>query len=375
MIALLIGGVLGLIFTAIGTPLFIKFLVHKGYGQFVRDDGPTTHKTKRGTPTMGGAVFLVALVVVYFLTHALMGLFGLGPAGPSASGLILLFLTVGMGFVGFIDDFTKITKQQSLGLTPRGKIVLQGLIGTIFAVLALNFPNEDGFTPASSAISFVRDIPWLDLAFLGPIVMYLLVVIWSNLITTATTNAVNLTDGLDGLATGATAMVTGAYVLMSIFQASQACGRVTGAGCYEVRDPLDLALLASILTGALMGFLWWNTSPAKIFMGDTGSLALGGALAGFAIFTRTELLVIVLAGLMVAITLSVIIQVGYFKLSGGKRVFLMAPLQHHFELKGWAEVTVVVRFWLISLVCVVIGMAIFYSEWLLSAGTLQGVAP
>ena len=142
-----------------------------------------------------------------------------------------------------------------------------------------------------------------------------------------------------------------------------------------MRDPLDLALLASILTGALMGFLWWNTSPAKIFMGDTGSLALGGALAGFAIFTRTELLVIVLAGLMVAITLSVIIQVGYFKLSGGKRVFLMAPLQHHFELKGWAEVTVVVRFWLISLVCVVIGMAIFYSEWLLSAGTLQGVAP
>ena len=156
--------------------------------------------------------------------------------------------------------------------------------------------------------------------------------IWSNLITTATTNAVNLTDGLDGLATGATAMITGAYVLMSLFQSSQSCALEGTRGCYEVRDPMDLALLAAILTGSLLGFLWWNTSPAKIFMGDTGSLGLGGALAGFAIFTRTEILVAVLAGLMVAITLSVIIQVGWFKVSGGKRVFLMAPLQHHFCL-------------------------------------------
>ena len=146
-------------------------------------------------------------------------------------------------------------------------------------------------------------------------------------------------------------------------------------GCYEVRDPMDLALLAAILTGALLGFLWWNTSPAKIFMGDTGSLALGGALAGFAIFTRSEILVVILAGLMVAITLSVIIQVGYFKISGGKRVFLMAPLQHHFELKGWAEVTVVVRFWLISLVCVIVGLSLFYGEWLLAGGATPVVTP
>ncbi|MDO5634488.1 MAG: phospho-N-acetylmuramoyl-pentapeptide-transferase [Micrococcus sp.] len=375
MIGLLIGGVLGLVFTAVGTPLFIRYLVKKGYGQFVRDDGPTTHKTKRGTPTMGGAVFVAALVVVYFLTHGILALLNVGTAGPTASGMLLLLLTVGMAFVGFIDDVTKITKKQSLGLSPRAKIIWQGSIGTLFAVLALNFPNADGHTPASSAISFVRDIPWLDLAFAGPVVMYLLVILWSNLITTATTNAVNLTDGLDGLATGATAMVTGAYVLLTMFQANQQCGSVTGPACYEVRDPMDLALLAAILTGALLGFLWWNTSPAKIFMGDTGSLALGGALAGFAILSRTEMLVILLAGLMVAITVSVILQVGYFKLSGGKRIFLMAPLQHHFELKGWAEVTVVVRFWLISLICVTAGLAVFYSEWILVQGGLQGVTP
>ncbi|MFJ3312775.1 phospho-N-acetylmuramoyl-pentapeptide-transferase [Micrococcus endophyticus] len=375
MIGLLIGGVLGLVLSAAGTPLFIRFLVKRGYGQFVRDDGPTTHKTKRGTPTMGGAVIIGAMVLAYLLTHGILALLGVGFGGPTASGLILLFLTVGMAFVGFVDDFTKITKQQSLGLTPRGKIILQGLIGTAFAVLALNFPDGRGLTPASTAISFARDVPWLDLAFAGPVVGLILFVIWSNLITTATTNAVNLTDGLDGLATGATAMITGAYVLISIFQSSQACSLVDEPGCYEVRDPMDLALLGVILTGSLLGFLWWNTSPAKIFMGDTGSLGLGGALAGFAILSRTELLVVLLAGLMVAITVSVIVQVGWFRISGGKRVFLMAPLQHHFELKGWAEVTVVVRFWLVSLMCVTAGLAVFYGEWIVRQGGLAGVTP
>ncbi|UBH23688.1 phospho-N-acetylmuramoyl-pentapeptide-transferase [Micrococcus porci] len=375
MIGLLIGGVLGLILSGLGTPLFIRYLVKRGYGQQVRDDGPQTHKSKRGTPTMGGFVIISALVLGYLLTHGILALLGSELAGPTASGWIVLLLTVGMAFVGWIDDYTKIAKQRSLGLTPKGKIILQGLIGTAFAVLALLFPNADGVTPASTAVSFVRDIPWLELAFAGPVVGVVLFVIWSNIITTATTNAVNLTDGLDGLAAGATAMVTGAYVLVSLFQASQSCGLTEGAeACYVVRDPMDLGLLAAVLTGALLGFLWWNTSPAKIFMGDTGSLGLGGALAGLAILSRTEILVVILAGLMVAITLSVIIQVGWFKISGGKRVFLMAPLQHHFELKGWAEVTVVVRFWLISLVCVIIGLALFYGEWLLQHGALQAVA-
>ena len=376
MIGLLIGGVLGLVLTGLGTPLFIRYLVKQGYGQQVRDDGPQTHKSKRGTPTMGGFVIISALVVGYLATHLVLALLGSELAGPTASGWLVLLLTVGMAFVGWIDDYTKIAKQRSLGLTPKGKIILQAAIGTAFAVLALLFPDgHEGLTPASTAISFVRDLPWLELAFAGPLLGAVLFVVWSNLITTATTNAVNLTDGLDGLATGATAMVTGAYVLITLFQAGQDCAGEAAPGCYEVRDPMDLGLLAAVLTGALLGFLWWNTSPAKIFMGDTGSLGLGGALAGLAILTRTEMLVIVLAGLMVAITLSVIIQVGYFKVSGGRRVFLMAPLQHHFELKGWAEVTVVVRFWLISLLCGSAGLSLFYGEWLLHQGGLAGVTP
>ena len=220
-------------------------------------------------------------------------------------------------------------------------------------------------TPASYQISLVRDIPWLNLAFAGTLLGAILFVLWSNLIITAATNGVNLTDGLDGLAAGASIMVFGAYTLMGIWQSNQSCGspRQAGCGCYIVRDPLDLALLAAILSAALVGFLWWNTSPAKIFMGDTGSLAIGGAVAGFAILSRTELLLAFIGGLFVLITLSVIIQVGYFKITKGKRFFKMAPLQHHFELKGWAEVTVVVRFWILCGLFVAAGLGIFYAEW------------
>lgn len=365
MIGLLLGAVLGVIFTVVGTPLFIRLLNKRGYGQIIRDDGPTTHATKRGTPTMGGVVIVINFVVVYFLTHWIMILLELETAGITVSALLLLFLAAGMGLIGFLDDYIKISNQRSLGLTPVGKIVGQGVIGITFAILALNFPNAEGLTPASTAISVFRDTTW-DLAFFGTTIGAILFVLWANLITTATTNAVNLTDGLDGLATGAVAMVSVGYVLMTLFQSNQACsGPTTAAGCYEVRDPMDLALLGSILAGVLLGFLWWNTSPAKIFMGDTGSLALGGALAGFAIFSRTQVLLVVLAGLMVLIAASVIIQVGYFKISGGRRIFLMAPLQHHFELKGWAEVTVVVRFWLIGLAFVVTALALFYAEWVI----------
>ncbi|MCW2831954.1 MAG: phospho-N-acetylmuramoyl-pentapeptide-transferase, partial [Aeromicrobium sp.] len=176
-------------------------------------------------------------------------------------------------------------------------------------------------------------------------------------------NAVNLTDGLDGLAAGASVMTFGAYTLVNIWQNNQWCGRASGPKCYDVRDPLDLAVVAAAITGACFGFLWWNASPAKIFMGDTGSLSLGGAMAGFALMTRTELLLVVIGGLFVAITMSVILQVGWFKISGGKRIFRMAPLQHHFELLGWAEITIVVRFWIISGLCVATGLGIFYSEW------------
>ncbi|MDQ0634536.1 phospho-N-acetylmuramoyl-pentapeptide-transferase [Arthrobacter pascens] len=365
MIALLIGAGLALLCALVGTPLFIRLLVSRSYGQFIRDDGPTSHHTKRGTPTMGGTVVVCAVLLSYGLTHLIMWMMNPGSPGPSASALILLFLMVGMGMVGFLDDFIKISRQRSLGLDAKAKLILQGGVGVIFAILALNFPDAQGVTPASTKISLVRDVPWLDLAFAGTVVGAILFVVWSNLIVTAATNGVNLTDGLDGLAAGASIMVFGAYTLMGIWQSNQACGspREAGSGCYSVRDPLDLALLAAIMSAALVGFLWWNTSPAKLFMGDTGSLAIGGAIAGFAILSRTELLLAIIGGLFVLITLSVIIQVGYFKATGGKRFFKMAPLQHHFELKGWAEVTVVVRFWILGGLFVAVGLGVFYAEW------------
>ena len=266
MIALLIGAGLALLCALVGTPLFIRLLVRRGYGQFIRDDGPTSHHTKRGTPTMGGTVVVASVLLSYGLTHLIMLMMNPDSPGPSASALILLFLMVGMGLVGFLDDFIKISRQRSLGLNAKAKLILQAAVGIIFAILALNFPNGAGLTPASTKISLVRDLPWLDLAFGGTVLGAILFVIWSNLIVTAATNGVNLTDGLDGLAAGASIMVFGAYTLMGIWQSNQACGspREAGSGCYLVRDPLDLALLAAILSAALVGFLWWNTSPAKI---------------------------------------------------------------------------------------------------------------
>ncbi|MER2135352.1 MAG: phospho-N-acetylmuramoyl-pentapeptide-transferase [Arthrobacter sp.] len=364
MISLLIGCLLALLLAFACTPLFIRFLVKKGYGQFVRDDGPTSHHTKRGTPTMGGAVIVASVVASYFITHLISYAINPTTFGPSASGLLVLFLMVGMGLVGFIDDYTKISRQRSLGLNAKAKIILQAIVGIVFAILALQFPNNAGLTPASTNISFVRDTA-IDLAFAGTIIGAILFILWSSVIITAATNGVNLADGLDGLAAGASVLVFGAYFLIGIWQFNQSClGPANDGGvCYEVRDPMDLALLAGAMAGALVGFLWWNTSPAKIFMGDTGSLAIGGAIAAFAILSRTELLLVILAGLFVIISASVIIQVGYFKLSGGKRVFKMAPLQHHFELKGWAEVTVVVRFWIIGGLCVALALGLFYADW------------
>jgi phospho-N-acetylmuramoyl-pentapeptide-transferase len=203
-------------------------------------------------------------------------------------------------------------------------------------------------------VSFVRDTPWLL-----PTVVF---VLWIVLLITATSNAVNLTDGLDGLATGAAMMAFAAYVLIGVWQFGQNCALGPGPRCYEVRDPLDLAVVAAAFMGACFGFLWWNAPKAQIFMGDTGSLAIGGAIAGLAILSRTELLLILIGGLFVIVTLSVIIQVGSYKLTG-KRVFRMAPLQHHFELLGWAEATIVIRFWIIAGLSVGAALGVFYYEW------------
>lgn len=349
---ILFAGVIGLFLTLVGTPLLIKLLARKGYGQYIRDDGPREHASKRGTPTMGGIAFILATIVAYFLAKVISG------QPPTFSGLLVLGLMAGMGLVGFLDDYIKIVKRRSLGLRAKAKMAGQLIVGIAFAVLALQFPDVRDQTPASTKISFVQDFGWS----IGPV----LFVIWALFMILAMSNGVNLTDGLDGLATGASVLVFGAYTFIGVWQFQESCANTetltNPTACYDVRDPLDLAIVASALMGACLGFLWWNTSPAKIFMGDTGSLALGGALAGLAICSRTELLLALLGGLFVLITMSVVIQVGSFKLTG-KRVFRMAPLQHHFELKGWSEVLVVVRFWIIQGICVIVGLGLFYAGW------------
>ncbi len=357
MTAVLVGASVAMLVSLLGTPLFIRFLVRRNYGQFIRQDGPTAHFTKRGTPTMGGVVIIGATLAGYAAATIVAGRL------PRASGLLLLFLMVGLGFVGFLDDFIKISRQRSLGLNARWKIIGQGVVGITFSILVLQFPNERLRTPASTQVSFIRDTS-IDLAFAGATIGVILFVIWANFLITAWSNAVNLTDGLDGLATGTSTAVFGAYVLVAIWQSNQNCQNLSTAGpsCYEVRDPRDLAIVTAAIAGAAFGFLWWNASPAKIFMGDTGSLALGGALAGLSILSRTEILAVIIGGLFVVIVLSDVIQIGYFKMTG-KRVFKMAPLHHHFELIGWGEVTIVIRFWIIAGIFAALGLGIFYAEW------------
>jgi phospho-N-acetylmuramoyl-pentapeptide-transferase len=347
---ILFAGMFGLFLSLAGTPVLIRVLARQGYGQYIRDDGPKAHHSKKGTPTMGGIAFIFATLIAYGLTKVATG------SKPTASGLLVLFLFAGMGVVGFLDDYIKIVKRRSLGLRAKAKMAGQLTVGIVFAVGALRFHDLHGWTPASTRLSFVQDFGWS----LGPV----LFAIWAIFMILAMSNGVNLTDGLDGLATGASVMVFGAYVFIGIWEYGQSCANLltAGANCYEVRDPLDLAVVAAALMGACFGFLWWNTSPAKIFMGDTGSLALGGVLAGLAICSHTEMLLAILGGLFVIITLSVVIQVGSFRMTG-KRVFKMAPLQHHFELKGWSEVLIVVRFWIIQGLCVAVGLGLFYAGW------------
>ncbi|MGZ4445089.1 MAG: phospho-N-acetylmuramoyl-pentapeptide-transferase [Nocardioides sp.] len=352
MKAILLGGGLALLISLLGTRVAITFFTQWGYGQEIRDDGPTSHHTKRGTPTMGGVVIILATVIGYFAAELITWTM------PSASSLLLLFLFVGMGLVGFLDDFIKISKQRSLGLRSKAKMVGQTVVGIVFGILAISpaLADDRGRTPASEHLSFIRDFDSWTL----PAVLVILL-IW--LMVTGTSNAVNLTDGLDGLATGASVMVFGAYSLVNIWQNNQNCRISPGANCYDVRDPLDLAVVAAAITGACFGFLWWNASPAAIFMGDTGSLSLGAALAGLAILTRTELLLVILGGLFVMETVSVMLQVSFFKATKGRRIFRMTPIHHHFEMLGWEQITVVIRFWIITGLCVAAGLGIFYAEW------------
>jgi phospho-N-acetylmuramoyl-pentapeptide-transferase len=346
---ILVAGALALFFSLFGTPVLIKALARRGYGQIIRDDGPTTHHTKRGTPTMGGIIIIFSALISYLLAHLVLG------STISVSAVLILGLVVALGLVGFLDDYMKVSRQNSAGISGKAKIFGQVFFASIFGYLGTHFPDKDGLTPISLNLSTLRDTS----ISLGPI----LVVVWIALMVTATSNGVNLTDGLDGLASGASVMTFLAFVLIGVWEFGQSCAVAVTANCYNVRDPLDLAVLAAAFAGACTGFLWWNASPAKIFMGDTGSLALGAALAGMAASLRVELLLIPLGGIFVIITLSVALQVIYFKATGGKRLFKMAPLQHHFELMGWGEVTIVLRFWIIAGLSVALGLGLFYTQW------------
>jgi phospho-N-acetylmuramoyl-pentapeptide-transferase len=352
---ILLSGAISMVVALFGTRPTISVLRKRKLGQQIRTDGPQAHLSKSGTPTMGGIVIVIASLVGYVLGHVFTN------DSMSVSGELVLFLMTGLGLVGFADDFIKLFMRRSLGLRSGAKLAGQAIVGVIFAVLALRFPNGYDLTPASEHLSFLTNFG----VSLGPVLFVVLVLV----MVTGTSNGVNLTDGLDGLATGASILVLAAYVIIGNWQYRNDCTVQLAPNCYDVRDPLDAAVVAAAVMGACFGFLWWNAPPAKIFMGDTGSLALGGVIAGLAIITQTELLLLLLGGLFVIITMSDVIQIGVFKVSKWKtgkpyRVFRMAPLQHHFELAGWAETTIVVRFWLIAGMFVALGLGIFYSGWL-----------
>lgn len=365
MTQIIISGALSFLVAIFFTPVLIRRFSAEGLGQEIREEGPKSHLRKRGTPTMGGIAILTGIVFAYVVTNLYSMIRGTG--GFTASGLLVLGLTVGLGALGFADDYIKLVKARNLGLNKKAKLIGQLAVSLGFGVALLQFPDEHGLTPGSEKLSFVRDIGTFTLAVGPKIIGLLLFLLFIYIVVSAWSNAVNLTDGLDGLAAGSTAMVLGTYSIVTFWQFRNSCSVAAVPGCYSVRDPLDLAVLTAAGLGACLGFLWWNAAPAKIFMGDTGSLALGGLVAGISIASRTELLMVVVGALFVIEAASVAIQVVVFR-TKGTRFFRMAPFHHHFENGGWVETTVVIRFWLITAMACMIGIALFYTDWLTAAG-------
>ena len=346
MLSIGISAIVGLLVTLFGTPLAVKQFRRLGWGQLIREEGPKAHYEKRGTPTMGGLVILIGCVAGYLAGH--IGSGGFNPF--TDSGLLAIGSIIAFASLGFLDDFIKIRKSRSLGLNTRAKLFGQLFIALLFAYFALEFVG------IGSDISFFRSIPTLDLG--------ILFYVWVFLILAAASNAVNLTDGMDGLAVGSASPVMASFVVIAFWQfRNQVFYDIPATGS----DPFDIALCAAALFGACAGFLWWNTAPAKIFMGDTGSLMLGGGMAVFAILLNIQLLLILLGGLYVLEVLSVLVQVAVFKRTG-RRLLLMAPIHHHFELAGWPEYSVIVRFWVLSGMSVAFGIGLFYADFLSKGG-------
>jgi phospho-N-acetylmuramoyl-pentapeptide-transferase len=345
MISILIAAAVSFILAIFTTPVAIKVLRSRNIGQFIQEE-VEGHHHKRGTPTMGGIVIVIAVLVGYVIGHIRIWEFGEGfnprVIGFAGQGWLALMAFVGMGAIGFLDDYVKFARSRNMGLSKRWKFMGQLLVAVLFAWGAIALDT-------STELSFTRGLgidlgPWLY-ALLG---LFLL---------TAAANAVNLTDGLDGLAAGSGGLVFGAFVLIAFWQSRNPT-------FYHVAGAADLAVVAAAIVGATLGFLWWNAAPAHIFMGDVGSQAIGGALAALALLTNTQLLLILLGGLYVMTTVSVILQVFTFRV-WGKRVFRMAPIHHHFELKGWPETTIIIRFWILAGLGVAIGVGAFYGDFLI----------
>ncbi len=367
MRAVVVAAAVAFIISLFATPVAIRVFTALKAGQPIRSLGLASNEGKKGTPAMGGVVFIVATVIAYVTAHLALVTLPEGQIAqvqPTMTALVLLGLFVFCGALGFVDDFLKVRQRNSDGLSARGKLLGQAIIGTGFGIAALYVASSNGQTVASEHISFVRDISWLDVGKVGSVIVFVFVI-------TAMSNGVNLTDGLDGLATGASALVLGAYALIGFWQYRHWCADEAYAQandyCYQVRDPLEIAIIAAAAAGACVGFLWWNTSPARIFMGDVGALGLGALIGGLAVATRTTLLSILIGGLFVIITVTWVIQIVSFRTTG-KRVFRMVPLHHHFELAGWSEVNIVVRFWTVAGVCLAIGLGVFYSDYLAAVG-------
>jgi phospho-N-acetylmuramoyl-pentapeptide-transferase len=348
MIALLIAAGVAFGTAVLGTPVLIRILRARGIGQLIRDDGPFTHPHagKAGTPTMGGLAIVAGAVLGYAIAHLRNDQLKF-----ARTGMTLMFLVVGMAVVGFVDDYLAVRRGRNLGLRKRGKTGGELLVASGFALLALEW------VAASTHLSFVRQLD-LDL---GKSIWF----VFAVFVVFGTCNAVNLTDGLDGLAAGAAVLTFVAFVVICFWQFRHP---MQYAG--EPASNVDLAVVAAALAGSCGGFLWWNAAPARIFMGDTGSLAIGGGMAGLALLSNVVLLLPILGGLYVVETLSVIAQVVSFR--GFKRRLLrMAPIHHHFEVSGWPEFTVIVRFWLFAGVCVALGLGIFYTDFIRIPGAID----
>jgi phospho-N-acetylmuramoyl-pentapeptide-transferase len=341
VIAMLMAAAASFAVTIFGTPLLIRWLRAHEVGQQIRDDGPIEHPhtAKAGTPTMGGLAIVGAAVIGYLFAHIRRG-----DVAFARSGWALLALIIGLGFVGGIDDYLGVRARRNLGLRKRGKTFGIVAIACAFAWLAVSFVQTD------TRLSFTRPLD-LDMGEVGLFIFIVLIIY-------ATANAVNLTDGLDGLASGSSAFTFAAFMIIAFTEF-----RHPDIYAVTAAQALDQAIIAAAMFGACAGFLWWNAAPARIFMGDTGSLAIGGAMAGLAVMTRTQLLLPILAGLALIETLSVIAQVVSYR-GFKRRVLRMAPIHHHFEVGGWSEFTIIVRFWLFAGICVAFGIGIFYADFL-----------